>query len=96
MWVASSMPVRDVETFAEPRADVRFVANRGVNGIDGFGSDKTLGVAGGVAGPDGRADRRPLVFSTTPTRCWASPDSELDAVFVVVDNDGGEIFSFLP
>src|SRR5262249_27753723 len=32
--VASSMPVRDVESFAAARDDVRFHSNRGVNGID--------------------------------------------------------------
>src|SRR5207342_2469865 len=36
MVVSSSMPVRDVEAFARPRAGVRLLANRGVNGIDGF------------------------------------------------------------
>src|SRR5262249_21845126 len=48
--VASSMPIRDVETFAAPREGIRWFANRGVNGIDGFCST-VLGVASCSPGP---------------------------------------------
>jgi 2-succinyl-5-enolpyruvyl-6-hydroxy-3-cyclohexene-1-carboxylate synthase len=92
--VASSMPVRDVETFAEPRADVRVIANRGVNGIDGF-SSTTLGVAAAsptpVVGLTGD-----LSFLHDTNGLLGAPERELDATFVVVDNQGGGIFSFLP
>ena len=92
--VASSMPVRDVECFAAPRDGLRVLANRGVNGIDGFVST-VLGVAAAHDGPDGRAARRPVLPARhqRPARC---APTRLDATFVVVDNDGGGIFSFLP
>src|SRR5581483_8976371 len=36
VWVASSMPIRDVETFfPQTEAELRFLSNRGANGIDG-------------------------------------------------------------
>jgi 2-succinyl-5-enolpyruvyl-6-hydroxy-3-cyclohexene-1-carboxylate synthase len=87
--VASSMPIRDVEAFAFEVG--RVVANRGASGIDGL-----VSVALGAA----RAGPRPLALigdlSLLHDGNGFLVDEVPPCVFVVVDNRGGGIFSFLP
>ena len=92
--IASSMPVRDVESFAAPREGVVFHANRGVNGIDGFAST-VLGIASGSEAPT-IALLGDLCFLHDTNGLLGAAHRGVDATFVVVDNGGGGIFSFLP
>ncbi|MGA8725063.1 MAG: 2-succinyl-5-enolpyruvyl-6-hydroxy-3-cyclohexene-1-carboxylic-acid synthase [Acidimicrobiales bacterium] len=92
--VASSMPVRDLESFATPRPSPPTVfANRGANGIDGVVST-ALGVAIGSGAPT-VALVGDLAFLHDVTALVGAELPSLPLTVVVADNRGGGIFSFL-
>ncbi len=91
LTVASSMPVRDLEWYGG-RAAAAF-ANRGANGIDGVTST-ALGRA--LAGAPSVLLIGDLAFVHDVNALVGLARRDADLRIVVIDNDGGGIFSFLP
>lgn len=91
--VASSMPVRDVEWFGPNRRDIRVLANRGANGIDGLIASATGAALSGARTTLLIGD---VAFLHDSTSLIAINKRPIDLTIVVIDNDGGGIFSFLP
>ncbi|HEU4392875.1 MAG TPA: 2-succinyl-5-enolpyruvyl-6-hydroxy-3-cyclohexene-1-carboxylic-acid synthase [Solirubrobacterales bacterium] len=95
VYTASSMPIRDQEAFLGPgAADALFLCNRGANGIDGL-------LSSGIGA--GHASGRPTTIVTGDLGLLhdigglaALHDVSTPVRIVVIDNDGGGIFHFLP
>ena len=95
LFVASSMPVRDVEGYTAVRADApRVLCNRGANGIDGTVSSAFGAAAVSVA---------PVVLLIGDVALahdigglMAARRLGLALTIVLLNNDGGGIFEFLP
>jgi len=95
VYTASSMPIRDQESFLPSSgADATFLCNRGANGIDGL-----LSSGIGAAWATGR----PTTILTGDLGLLhdigglaALRDASTQVRIIVIDNDGGAIFHFLP
>ncbi len=94
LWAGSSMPVRDMDAWlpAGPRA-IRPLANRGANGIDGVVSSAAGAAATGAPVVLVIGD---IALLHDLSGLAAARMHGLSATVVVVNNDGGGIFSFLP
>ena len=95
LWVASSMPVRDLDAVMLPtERRVRVLANRGANGIDGFVST-ALG-SGAVSGVATVALAGDLSMLHDLSALATAARLDLPVTIVAVNNDGGGIFHLLP
>jgi 2-succinyl-5-enolpyruvyl-6-hydroxy-3-cyclohexene-1-carboxylate synthase len=94
LWCGSSQPVRDIDLGLLPRADLRVLASRGTSGIDGTTSS-AIGAALAYGGP-AFALIGDLAFLHDAAGLALGPDEPRpDLCLVVVNNDGGGIFSAL-
>jgi 2-succinyl-5-enolpyruvyl-6-hydroxy-3-cyclohexene-1-carboxylate synthase len=95
VYTASSMPIRDQEAFLPSTGtDATFLCNRGANGIDGL-------ISSGIGAA--HATGRPTTILTGDLGLLhdigglaALRDVSTPVRIVVIDNDGGGIFHFLP
>ena len=95
VWVSSSMPIRDVETFFPSVSNpIRFLANRGANGIDGVVSS----AAGAALAAGGRAWllTGELAVLHDIGGLLAASRAGAELTIVCANNGGGNIFDFLP
>lgn len=95
LWAGNSMPVRDLDDWlpSSSRA-IRSLSNRGANGIDGVVST-ALGAAAADVGPVALVVGD-VSFLHDLNALVAARLHGLSATIVLIDNDGGGIFSFLP
>jgi 2-succinyl-5-enolpyruvyl-6-hydroxy-3-cyclohexene-1-carboxylate synthase len=95
LYVANSMAIRELDAFAGPRrGDLRVLANRGVNGIDG-----QISAALGAAAALGRPTVLwcgDLAFLHDVSGLLCGRLQNADLTVVVSNDDGGGIFEYLP
>jgi 2-succinyl-5-enolpyruvyl-6-hydroxy-3-cyclohexene-1-carboxylate synthase len=95
VWVSSSMPIRDVEAHFPPSPKrLRFLANRGANGIDGVVSS-AMGAAIATGLPTWVLIGE-LALQHDAGGLLAARRSGVDLTIVCLNNGGGGIFDFLP
>jgi 2-succinyl-5-enolpyruvyl-6-hydroxy-3-cyclohexene-1-carboxylate synthase len=93
IWVSSSLPIRDFESYFPP-ADVRVLANRGANGIDGVVSS-AAGASIATGGPVHLVIGELALLHDVGGLVTARRAGAQLAV-LCVNNGGGGIFDFLP
>jgi 2-succinyl-5-enolpyruvyl-6-hydroxy-3-cyclohexene-1-carboxylate synthase len=97
LYIGNSMPVRDLDTFfwsSEQR--IHIMGNRGTNGIDGI-----ISSALGASAVSGQLKPTVLVlgdlsFFHDLNGLLAARLHQLNLTIILINNDGGGIFSFLP
>lgn len=95
VFIANSMPVRDADTFLPPLdKEITVQANRGLSGIDG-----TMSSALGVAAATNKKVYLiigDLSFYHDLNSLQIAKQYELNVTVLLINNNGGGIFSFLP
>jgi 2-succinyl-5-enolpyruvyl-6-hydroxy-3-cyclohexene-1-carboxylate synthase len=95
LYVGNSMPVRDLDTFFWCNEQhIRIMGNRGANGIDGIISS-ALGASAGANEPVVLVIGD-LSFFHDLNGLLAARLHRLNLTIILINNDGGGIFSFLP
>lgn len=94
VYVGNSMPIRDLDTFLLSNdKSIRILANRGANGIDGLVSS-ALGAASD--GEHVTLIIGDLSFYHDFNGLLAAKQSNISLTIILINNNGGGIFSFLP
>lgn len=94
IYVGNSMPVRDLDTFfMNSPKEVSIMGNRGANGIDGITSSAIGAAAHGKRVTLLIGD---LSFFHDFNGLMAARQYNIDLTVVLINNNGGGIFSFLP
>lgn len=93
IYVGNSMAIRDVDTFfLSNEKDIQVLANRGANGIDGMVSS---GIGAATNGEHITLILGDLSFFHDMNGLLAAKHYKLNITILLVNNNGGGIFSFL-
>ncbi|WP_067725659.1 2-succinyl-5-enolpyruvyl-6-hydroxy-3-cyclohexene-1-carboxylic-acid synthase [Oceanobacillus damuensis] len=94
LYVGNSMAIRDVDTFLmTTKKFIPILANRGANGIDGIVSS---GMGAATTGKPVTLLLGDLSFFHDMNGLLAAKHYKLNITIILVNNNGGGIFSFLP